>query len=176
MLAINFVVVYFSDIKLLKIRKFERSQRFSQEFFECSSQIPAKFFKNIQCGEIDNYQQLSAPPYCYSVPTLSLYSVGIYMQFYAYDRMLRLTTSCTVRVTSWCHSVLTPGVTMALILAPTVSAADTTSCSTEPSAPILVHWYNSLNKRTSLHRPIMSELDLAHSYSLSTLETYLKST
>ena len=51
----------------------------NQTLLESSSQILAEFFKNIQGGEIDNRQQLSALPYCYSVPTLSLYSVFGYI-------------------------------------------------------------------------------------------------
>ena len=83
-------------------------------------------------------QQFSALLYCYSVPTLSLYSVFGYIRFYAYDRILQITPSCTTRATWWSRSALLRGVTMAPTLTPTAPAVDTTSYSTEPSAPTLV--------------------------------------
>ena len=64
--------------KLAHDKKVKEVLRIFQQLLESSSQILAEFFKKFQYVEIANCQQLSALPYCYGVPTLSLYSVGTY--------------------------------------------------------------------------------------------------
>ena len=50
------VVVYFSALKLLKIRTLEEVLRILQEFFKNSSGVLEEFFKNFQSRERDNNQ------------------------------------------------------------------------------------------------------------------------